>query len=274
MKTIHHKVMAGLLSGMIVLSGMAMPAKGEAAYRIWPKTISWTELETMYQNYLQSQKSIRVPRLQSNKQLTGTTVTIIPVTGTPATEAPVTGTPATGTPPTGSQEGSASQPPATNINTDTNTNQGTIPGQDASPGNLKTNGYVLDLPGMAAYEKWMFDQVNMERQKLGIAPLQWEPTLNKLARMKSQDMVDKGYFAHKSPTYGSAVNMMAQAGLQLQTAGENLAVANRIETAQGMLMDSQAHRNNILNGNFTHVGIGVVKTASGGVMVTQMFIGR
>jgi len=92
--------------------------------------------------------------------------------------------------------------------------------------------------------------------------------------MKSQDMVDKNYFAHQSPTYGSPFELMRSQGISYRTAGENLAGAPSVETAHRNLMNSPGHRANILNPNFTHVGVGIVNGGPYGKMFTQHFIGK
>ena len=120
----------------------------------------------------------------------------------------------------------------------------------------------------------MINLVNQERQKYGLKPLEVDYQLVKLARMKSQDMVDKNYFSHQSPTYGSPFDMMKNAGVRYRWAGENIAGAGSVERAHTALMNSEGHRANILNANFTHIGIGIVKGGPYGMMFTQMFIGK
>lgn len=77
----------------------------------------------------------------------------------------------------------------------------------------------------------MIDLVNQERAKAGLPALQVDLELVKLARMKGQDMIDKNYFAHQSPTYGSPFDMMRNAGVKFTYAGENLAGNQTVERA-------------------------------------------
>ena len=98
--------------------------------------------------------------------------------------------------------------------------------------------------------------------------------LTRLARLKSQDMINLNYFAHQSPTYGSPFDMMKAAGVTYRYAGENLAGAPTVEQAHTGLMNSPGHRANILNPNFTHIGIGAITGGRYGMMFTQMFVGR
>lgn len=128
--------------------------------------------------------------------------------------------------------------------------------------------------GLTQDEQQMVNLVNAERAKNGLAPLQVDMELVRLARMKSADMIAKNYFSHTSPTYGSPFDMMNNAGLAYRTAGENLAGAGSVSTAHTNLMNSSGHRANILNSAFTHIGIGIVDGGPYGKMFTQMFIGR
>ncbi len=132
----------------------------------------------------------------------------------------------------------------------------------------------LQAEGLTAAEQQMLNLVNQERAKAGLQPLQADLELTKLARMKSQDMINRGYFDHNSPTYGSPFDMMKAHGVSYRTAGENIAGNQTVERAHTALMNSSGHRANILNANYTHVGIGIVEGGPYGMMFTQMFVGR
>lgn len=124
-----------------------------------------------------------------------------------------------------------------------------------------------------AEEQTMLQLVNQERAKAGVAPLKMDLRLVDLARKKSLDMIQKNYFDHTSPTYGTPFDMMKKAGITYHYAGENLAGAADVQRAHTLLMNSPGHRANILNPNYTSVGIGIVHGGPYGVMFTQMFIG-
>ncbi|HHY38907.1 MAG TPA: hypothetical protein GX507_08290 [Clostridia bacterium] len=122
-------------------------------------------------------------------------------------------------------------------------------------------------------EQEMLDLINAERERAGLHPLIADEVLTRLARMKSEDMIEKGYFSHDSPTYGSPFDMMRKAGVKYTTAGENLAGAPTVERAHTGLMNSEGHRRNILNPSFKRIGIGIIEGGPYGLMVTQMFTG-
>lgn len=125
---------------------------------------------------------------------------------------------------------------------------------------------------LSADELQMLNLLNQERRQRGRNELEIHEGLVELARLKSKDMIDLGYFAHQSPTYGSPFDMMNSAGIAYSYAGENLAGASTVARAHTSLMNSPGHRANILNSNYTHVGIGIVDGGPYGKMFTQMFI--
>ncbi|MCF6411145.1 CAP domain-containing protein [Pseudalkalibacillus salsuginis] len=126
---------------------------------------------------------------------------------------------------------------------------------------------------LTADEQKMVDLVNQERQKAGLAPLEVDPALTKMARAKSKDMIDNNYFSHNSPTYGSPFDMMKQFGITYNTAGENIAGNSSVEGAHTSLMNSDGHRKNILGSQYTKVGIGIVDGGQYGKMFSQEFTG-
>lgn len=123
-------------------------------------------------------------------------------------------------------------------------------------------------------EQMMIDLVNQERQAAGLQKLTVDYTLVKTARLKSKDMIEHDYFSHTSPVYGSPFDLMKSQGVSYRYAGENLAGAPSVERAHTGLMNSSGHRANILNPNFTHIGVGIIDGGRYGKMFTQHFVGR
>lgn len=112
--------------------------------------------------------------------------------------------------------------------------------------------------------------VNVERAKEGLSPLTIDWELSRVAKYKSQDMHDKNYFSHTSPTYGSPFDMMKKFGISYTAAGENIAKGQK--TAAEVVkawMNSEGHRANIMSSKYTHIGVGYV---ADGNYWTQMFI--
>ncbi|QRG70389.1 CAP domain-containing protein [Brevibacillus choshinensis] len=107
--------------------------------------------------------------------------------------------------------------------------------------------------------KQVADLVNQERAKAGLKPLQLDASLNKVAQAKAVDMSNNNYFDHTSPTYGSPFDMMKQFGVSFMTAGENIAMGQRTaDEVMNQWMNSEGHRQNIMNPSFTKIGVGFV----------------
>ncbi|RFU66430.1 sporulation protein [Peribacillus saganii] len=131
---------------------------------------------------------------------------------------------------------------------------------------------AADTSAVSAFEKQVVELTNAERAKQGLKALQLDTELSKVARVKSQDMKDKNYFDHNSPTYGSPFDMMKKFGIQYSSAGENIAQGQTSpQQVVQAWMDSPGHRENIMNSSYTHIGVGHV---SSGNYWTQMFIGK
>jgi uncharacterized YkwD family protein len=126
--------------------------------------------------------------------------------------------------------------------------------------------------GISATEQKVIELTNAERRKAGLKDLVGDTKLSSVARTKSTDMQKNGYFSHTSPTYGSPFDMMRDFGVTYSTAGENIAQGQRSpEEVVQAWMNSEGHRKNILNGAFTHIGVG---HDTNGNHWTQMFIGK
>ncbi|QFT89197.1 Cysteine-rich secretory protein family protein [Bacillus sp. THAF10] len=125
---------------------------------------------------------------------------------------------------------------------------------------------------VSEFEQKVVELTNAEREKGGLAPLELDAELSKVAKEKSNDMQKNNYFSHNSPTYGSPFDMMKQFGVEYKTAGENIAQGQQSpEEVVNAWMNSEGHRANIMNENFTHIGVGHVEE---GNYWTQMFIGK
>lgn len=136
-------------------------------------------------------------------------------------------------------------------------------------------GDRLNIPQLnqtvLSFEAEVVRLVNEIRRENGLRELTLNWELSRVARYKSQDMVDNRYFSHTSPTYGSPFQMIQAFGLSYRYAGENIAYGySSPQAVVSGWMNSEGHRKNILNPNFTQIGVGYV---SQGNYWTQMFIG-
>jgi uncharacterized YkwD family protein len=98
--------------------------------------------------------------------------------------------------------------------------------------------------------------VNQERAKAGLQPLRLDSKLSAVAMDKAIDMSKNRYFDHISPTYGSPFDMMNRYGIQFSYAGENIAMGQQSpQEVMNQWMNSQGHRENILNPNYDTIGV-------------------
>ena len=147
------------------------------------------------------------------------------------------------------------------------------PGTSSSGGSTLT-GTTQNTSLMNANEKEIFDLINNQRSANGLPTLRVDEEVQRVARIKAQDMVDNNYFLHTSPTYGSPFDMLKSFKILYKTAGENIAANSSNTGTVDAWMNSSGHRANILNGNFNYTGIGVVSSPKYGKMYVQMFIGK
>jgi uncharacterized YkwD family protein/spore coat assembly protein SafA len=132
---------------------------------------------------------------------------------------------------------------------------------------------IPNIDSVKTLETEVVRLVNVERSKRGLPALKQNWELSRVARYKSQDMINKGYFDHQSPTYGSPFQMMESFGIRFSAAAENIAHGQK--TPQEVMttwMNSTGHRNNILGASFTEIGVGAAKDSRGNIYWTQMFI--
>lgn len=163
----------------------------------------------------------------------------------------------------------------------TNVVNNETPKAPTTSGTPATQGKTEQAPAQEQKETPATDQIlaieekvvaltNAERAKNGLSALQIDRPLMAAAREKSQDMKDKNYFSHTSPTFGSPFDRLKALGIAYKSAGENIAKGQKSpEEVVQAWMNSEGHRANILNKDFTHIGVGYVQD---GNIWTQQFI--
>jgi len=98
---------------------------------------------------------------------------------------------------------------------------------------------------------------NIERKKVNLKSLEENAILNTIALLRVRDMFEKGYFEHVSPTGESASVLANKLGYKNIVIGENIAIGN-YDNANSLInawMASEGHKNNILNINYTEIGV-------------------
>lgn len=125
-----------------------------------------------------------------------------------------------------------------------------------------------------AAEQRAFDLLNADRRANGLPALKLNGPLVVLAENYGRDMIQRNFFSHYNPEGQSPFDRMRNHGISYRYAGENLAINSSVEAAERAFMNSPGHRANILNPNYTEVGVGVTYDSRGSVYVVQEFIGR
>lgn len=110
-----------------------------------------------------------------------------------------------------------------------------------------------------ANEQQVFDLTNAIRYRNNLGQLTWNEEAANVARGHSVDMLTNHYFSHTSATTGSTLgDRMKSSGVRYKITGENIAMgySDSIEAHEGW-MNSLGHRQNILNGEYKTLGVGV-----------------
>lgn len=133
----------------------------------------------------------------------------------------------------------------------------------------RANLFALIVPGV------LVDETNAQRELYNLTPLKPNPLLEAAATDKVEDMAAKGYFAHTSPDGLTPWYWIEKVGYYFSYAGENLAV-DFVDSSDvtDAWMNSPSHKENILSGNFTEIGIAAAKGTYEGhdaVFVAELF---
>jgi uncharacterized protein YkwD len=132
----------------------------------------------------------------------------------------------------------------------------------------------------AAAEHYTIELINAQRAGHGLPPLARDETLMGVARGRVADMVARGYTGHYDPVTGVSLgrSMIRAAGFTSTYIGENWygsingppAIA---EIAMNWFMTDPPHYRNILNPNYTRVGVGIAFNGRQWLLV-QSFAGE
>lgn len=119
------------------------------------------------------------------------------------------------------------------------------------------------------------EMTNEERDIEHLGTLTRSAVLDKAAQLKAEDMAKRGYFAHYAPDGTSPWHWFNEVSYSYMHAGENLAVhfSDSDEVVEAW-MDSPTHRENIMNGKYTEIGVGTARGEYQGfptVFVVQLF---
>jgi uncharacterized protein YkwD len=126
---------------------------------------------------------------------------------------------------------------------------------------------------LSASEKKLLELTNAERKKKDLAPLRTSPLLFKAARGHASNMAKQGKLEHvldgKNP-----LDRARDVGYKFESVGENVAWLSgsvNVEALMKMWMESQIHRDNILNPEVTEIGLGLASDGNDHVYYVQVF---
>lgn len=142
-----------------------------------------------------------------------------------------------------------------------------VRGGDASPD-------ATASASVAAIEEGIRDCANRNRRARGIAPLGSGGPLNRAARLHARNMARHGFFDHTDPQGRGPAERVAifDGGGRFAFVGENIGAGYRSAAAAcAGWMNSDGHRRNILDSDYTHIGGGFARGGPYGRYYVQVF---
>ena len=141
-----------------------------------------------------------------------------------------------------------------------------------------TMASVADAPGPIRQAEWqVLSEINHYRASHGLVPLRMAFSARVAARARSEEMRDRNYLSHSSPTGRDAGTLLARRGIRYQAGAENIgriSFRDWDSATAGMMSGwkgSTGHRQSILSGTFNYVGIGVARN-QGVAYFTTIFL--
>ena len=117
---------------------------------------------------------------------------------------------------------------------------------------------TADLRERERVRKEMLASVNAARRKAGLRSLTADTLLDKAAQRHAEDMLARGYFAHKSPSGTTVRERAIAAGYGWRSIGENIAFGQTsVDEVMETWLNSPGHRKNILTPDFAELGVGI-----------------
>ena len=157
---------------------------------------------------------------------------------------------------------------------DTDLPDNSTPGTDLPDNN--TPG--TDLPdnntpgtGALSYTAQVVKLVNAERAKEGLSPLTVDVNVQAAAQVRAVEIQTS--FSHTRPNGSSFSTALKEQNVSYRSASENIAWGQRSpQEVVTAWMNSAGHRANIMNANFTKIGVGYHQNANGTKYWSQLFI--
>ena len=117
----------------------------------------------------------------------------------------------------------------------------------------------------------LYELLLAERSNQNLAPLELSEKLSNIALNYAYVMYQDGFWCHKNPKNGELVgDRLSKQGFPYIDIGENLALSSSVRSGHISLMNSESHKNTILDNEFKRVGIGIVSGPLG-LIIVQIF---
>lgn len=146
-----------------------------------------------------------------------------------------------------------------------------IPETEAPEANIPDSDLPeTDSSNDHAYIKEVVDLVNIERAKEGLAPLTIDTKVQAAAQVRAKECEQR--FSHTRPNGTSFSTALKEQNVSYRSAGENIAWGQKSpQEVVTAWMNSSGHRANIMNKNFTTIGVGYYENARGTDYWCQLF---
>ncbi len=117
----------------------------------------------------------------------------------------------------------------------------------------------------------LYELLLTERSNQNLLPLELSEKLSNIALNYAYVMYQDGFWCHKNPKNGELVgDRLSKQGFPYIDIGENLALSSSVRSGHISLMNSESHKNTILDNEFKRVGIGIVSGPLG-LIIVQIF---
>lgn len=120
-------------------------------------------------------------------------------------------------------------------------------------------------------------ELNNARVQNGLRPATRSAGLDQVANARCQDMVNRHYFSHTTPSGSTVLNALQSRGIRFLKVGEVLAgnEYSADQSASGAardLLNSPEHRAIILDPSYTQFGVGEATNSDGMRIFTAVYI--
>lgn len=155
---------------------------------------------------------------------------------------------------------------------ETNLPETNIPENNPGNGSTEENVPEDNTTAEHAFIKEVVALVNAERAKEGLSPLTIDTNVQAAAMVRAQEC--EQLFSHTRPDGSSFATALKEQNVSYRRAGENIAWGQKTpEAVMKAWMNSSGHRANIMNPNFTTIGVGYYVNANGTPYWCQLFTG-